>query len=661
MADSANKPLVESSIALVAIVLLNVMLCVPVWSSTEPNQTKSDRPQIPYGFTSLDSIAIGVYDSKAQPAAEAVQALNIMYQKGWETIGKYYPELATISDATPVSVNPSDPEDHRFYSNHATEDPGRSPMPLIAMICSLDAGDVTGRLKSLRDELLNATRVDDFSTWTPEQLGHAIQGLTQIQTTGKGVKYRAPSKTLSLRQAVQLYAMTVALLDKDTKWPQWEESAHKLGYALPPPPNMTDFKNRLQHQLPITVPPGATRGMLLYRAGWDLAQPVSKTEYEERADVVLIRRSGTTFHLEQFPIYFTVEQKSWNPAWITEKDDEKDSTLTARKFEERWTRFDGPYMWYKSDQLAGQDTYHAIVKFQKDSIVIEGEHFVSSRGSVVRTTRDPTYDPLNAKRFVAGVERPLDPLTVDAPDLDMWPAIWRLLNRDINETCYRHDDRQLFWYPTGQNSFTSSVYPLKNGGTAVVQPLRPVDSPSGGLVARFSGSGAEQPNDVEPLDTDQQGSVRIAVALLNLCLSNASGSEVTSMRTSLPRDQDNLTPIYLYSVKNGTSVRKSPGSLVVVLSEGYYNGYVSAFNRLLWVLQKPLQNDPEKVSAINRSIAEYLRSGLPAGTSGQNDPAMIGWAQILQNGEVDHLFDLAILPAEKKRPEPAVPATFSDR
>jgi len=115
-----------------------------------------------------------------------------------------------------------------------------------------------------------------------------------VQASGKGVKYRAAKNTLSLKQTVRLYAMTVALLTKDPKWPQWAASAKKLGYALPPPPDMTDFSSRLRHQLSVTIPPGATRGMLLYRPGWDIAQPLSKDEYEERADVVLITRSGTT-------------------------------------------------------------------------------------------------------------------------------------------------------------------------------------------------------------------------------------------------------------------------------------------------------------------------------------------------------------------------------
>ena len=600
MAVCASKSLLEGPILGFAALLLSLSLSGPAVWATSQKSNKPDRPQIPFGFTALSPVEVGVYDSKAQPAAEVQQAVNAMIVKGWEIIRKYYPELGVVSENGGASVDPSNPNDMRFRASFATEDPGHSPMPLVSMICSLDANEVSGRLKSLRDELLDDTRVEDYSAWTADRLAQAIQEMTQVQTTDKGVKYRAPKPALSFKEAVRLYAMTVALLPKDTKWTQWEESARQHGYTLPPPPDMTDFSNRLRHQLPIIIPPGATRGMLLYRPLWNLAQPLTKEEYEERADVVLIKRSGTTFHVEQFPIYLTADQKTWNPSWTIPEDDWKDSTLTARKFEEVWTRFDGPYMWFKSDQLNGEDTYRATVKFQKGEIVIEAERFVLRRGSVVRTARDPLYDPLNQKRFVAGMEAPADPLTVDLPELDMWPDMWRLLNKNINETCYRHDDRQLLWYKTGENSFSSSMFPLKDGGATVLEPARPVKTASSGLVARFAGSGAEQPTDVQLLNPDQQTSINIAVGLMNLCLANAGGAEVAALRVALPRNQDKLTPIYFYSVRNGTSVMKAPNLLVVVLSEGYYNSYISAFNRMLWVLEKPFENDASKDAAINQ-------------------------------------------------------------
>ena len=44
------------------------------------------------------------------------------------------------------------------------------------------------------------------------------------------------------------------------------------------------------------------------------------------------------------------------------------------------------------------------------------------------------------------------------------------------------------------------------------------------------------------------------------------------------------------------------------------------------------------------SMAEYLRGGLPNDASGQNEPALTAWSEILQNGEVDRLFDPSLLP-----------------
>ena len=645
MADYTSKPWVEGPICLVATLLLIILLSGPALWAASQKSNRPNRPQIPFGFTALSPVEVGIYNSKAEPAAEALQALNAMTLKAWEAIRKYYPELGEVSEKPSASINPGNPEDRRFQAAFATEDPGRSPMPLVAMICSLDASEVSGRLKSLREELLEATRVEDYSTWTADRLGQSVQQITQVQTTAKGVKYRAPKKALSFTETVRLYAMTVALLPKEAKWPQWEQNARKLGYSLPPPPNITDFSNRLQHQLPLTIPPGATRGMLLYRPGWDIAQPLTKDEYEERADVVLIKRSGATFHLQQFPIYLTADQKEWNPSWISPEDDYKDSTLMARKFEGLWTRFDGPYMSYQSDQLNGEDTYRATVKFQKGEIVIEAERFVLRRGSVVRTARDPRYDPLNAKRFVAGKEAPVDPLTVDLPDLEMWPDLWRQLNKNINETCYRHDARQLLWYKTGENSWTSSMYPLKDGGPPALDPVRPEKTASSGLIARFSGSGAEQPNDAQPLTQEQQTSINIAVGLMNRCLANAAGAEVAALRLAVPRDKDNRTPIYLYSVAKGTSVLRSPNSLVVVLSEGYYSSYVAAFNRILWVLEKAFDDDAVKDAAINRSLAEFLRTGLPKDPSCQSDPEVIAWSEILQDGKVEQLFDPSLLPS----------------
>jgi hypothetical protein len=645
MAVRADKPFARRQVKRSTILQFSLVVCASIsWASSQ-KPANSDRPQVPFGLTGLSPMQVGVYDSKAQPVAAVLGALTTMNLKGWQTIMRYYPELGVESDKPRKSVNPRDPEDRRFYAAYPNEDPGRSPMPLVAMICALDAKDVSGPLLDLRNELLDATQLPDYPAWTLEQLTKAIHNLTVERTTEKGVKYWAPKPTLTFKQAVQLYAMTVAFLTKDKKWTVWRETGKKLGYSFSSPPDMADFANRLRQQLPILIPPGATRGLLLYRPGWDIAQPRSKEEYEERADVVLIKRSGATFHVEQFPIYLTVDQKAWNPSWITAEDEVKDTTLLARKVEELWTRFDGPYLWYKSDQLNGEDIYKATVKFQKGEILIEAERFVPSRGSVFRTARDPLYDPLNMKRFEAGVERPDEPLTVDLPDLDMWQPFWRQLSRDINETCYRHDDRQLFWYKTGADSWTSSVFPRQDAGPTNLQPIRPANVPSSGIVARYSATDANQPADVQLLTDEQKTSVGIAVGLMNLCLAGSGGPELDALRVSLPRDSDNFTPIYFYSVRNGTAVRKSPGSLVVVLSGGYYNDYVSAFNRMLWVLEKPLENDPDKVSAVNRSIAAFLKDNHPRDANNPANPALVAWSELLQSGRVEQLFNSSILPS----------------
>jgi len=166
---------------------------------------------------------------------------------------------------------------------------------------------------------------------------------------------------------------------------------------------------------------------------------------------------------------------------------------------------------------------------------------------------------------------------------------------------------------------------------------------------------------VQLLNNDQRTSINIAVGLMNRCLANASGAEVSALEISMPRDKDNLTPSYFYSVRNGTSVGRSPSSLVVVLSEGYYNSYISAFNRILWVLEKAFYNDASKDAAINRAIVEFLQGGSPMDGSSQNDPAVIAWSEILQDGEMDQLFNPSILPNSPKgsAANPATPAVKS--
>ena len=614
--------------------------------SSNPNKPK--RPELPWGVTGLNLIQTGSYDSKAQAAAETVGALNEMVLRGWDVIRKYYPRLGVKPDEGAQSVNPRDAEDRRFYATFANEDPGRSPVPLISMICSLEASDVTGSLKPLRDELLAGIKTDDYGVWSVEQLRKSVHALTQDATTLKDVRYRAPRKGLTFNQTVRLYAMTVELIGRDDKWLKWQQEVKKIGYGIPELPDLPDFSKRLSHQLPVLIPPAATRGFVLYRAGWDIDQPVRKQEVEERLDVVLVKRSGATFQVEQFPVYLTNDQAAWNPTWIEPRDEVRDTTLTGRKYEMQWTRFDGPYLWPKPDQLTGGTTYRAKVQFKKGEIVIEGEHFVPRRGAVVKTTREPNYDPLNMKRFEGDGELPPEALTADLPELPDWPSMRRMASADIRTAVHAQGDRQLFWYETGEGAWSSSVYPRSDAGSAILRPNPPVTAPSGGIVPRFVGTGVERPDEVEVLDEEQRTSVRIAVELMNRCLANAGGVELSAVRVALPRDAENQTPFFFYAVRNGTSVRRSPTFVAVVLSAGYYNSYVSVFNRLVWVLTKPVAEDPTKVAALQTAIGEYLRNGFPKDGEDSNDPTLIAWAQILRDNQLDQLFKASILPGAVK-------------
>jgi hypothetical protein len=634
-------------------VLLSALAGVTLKSWGSSQKTKgSDRPQVPWGITSLSPLEIGVYNSKAEPAAEVLQALNAMNLNGWQVIRKYYRHLGEVSEKGGGSVNPRDAADTRFYAAFSNEDPGRSPIPLISMICSLDAGAVSGNLKSLRAELLDAIQVEDYSHWSEERLHVGIFQLTTEQTTTKGVKYRGAKRTLTFRESVQLFAMSVAFLEKDTKWKKWEDEAERIGYTIPTPPDMHDFANRLKHQMPMTIPPGATRGFLLYRAGWDIGQPVTKSEYEERADVMMVKRRGMTFEAEQFPVYFTNDQKTWNPEWIDPDDEVRDKTLLGRKVELQWTRFDGPYYWYKKEQLNGEATYRSTVRFEKDQIIITAERFMALRGGVVRSWRDPQYDPEKMRRVAGGLEVAPDLLVVEPPEWDIH-SMWRNAGRNIDNFCYQQGNRELFWYGAGGNSWSSSVF-LRPEGKPVLRPVQPVTAASGGITARFNGEGALRPSETDLLTQDQMTSGRVAVGLLNRCLEGAQGQAVIELRVSLPRENDNTTPIYFYRSPKTTAVQKSPSALIVTLPEGYYSSYQSVFNRLLWVLERPFDSDPAKVTAINQAMLRYLREDFPREGSKSGDPTLVAWSQILRDGEADGLFNVSILPTPPKPVSSAV-------
>jgi hypothetical protein len=440
---------------------LSFALIVPTANAIDDDPTSSDRPKLPRYFTVLDPTSSNVYDMKAEPVACVEQALKIMNERGWFLIAKYYPELGKFSDEREPRVNPQDPDDLRFIASFATEDPGRSPIPLISMIVSLSSAHVSGRLASLRRELLDATTLENYDAWSTTDLRNAIGKLTETQTDLQRVKYRAPKPNLSFKQSVELYAMTLALLPKETKWVESMQKAKAQGHTIPRLPDMEDLAHRLAHQLPVSIPEGATISLLLYRPG-DIDQPVTKGEFEERADVVNITRSKATFALEEFPVYFTVDQAGWNPAWIQPKDEGHDTTLMARKYEYDWTRFDGPYLWYRRDQLNGSLVYKATVRFGQANIAIEGERFVSRRGEVKRTRRDPLYDPTKMTFLTPGTEPPLDPLAVDLPDLELVQPMPLHHRKTLEYFFYRTEGRQFLTYQISPSSSLSSLYPPSN-------------------------------------------------------------------------------------------------------------------------------------------------------------------------------------------------------
>jgi hypothetical protein len=129
-----------------------------------------------------------------------------------------------------------------------------------------------------------------------------------------------------------------------------------------------------------------------------------------------MKRKGTTFEVEQFPVYLTADRKEWDPSWIELADEVNDSSLIARKYEHDWTRLDGPFLWFRPDQLNGEVMYRATVKFQPGEIMIEAERSIEHRGAVKRADRPSDYDPGKMTAFSPGVDAPAmptDPLSVE--------------------------------------------------------------------------------------------------------------------------------------------------------------------------------------------------------------------------------------------------------
>ena len=388
-----------------------MLIALPSGAAALPNDKHSDRPKLPYNMMGIGRDELDAYDSKAEPVAAATAALVAMNRTGWELIHKYFPRVSGVAADTETQAHPADSLDTRLQSNQFSEDAESSPIPLLSAVWSLPETELSGRLKGLHDEVAGAMPLENYSQWKLEQLRDTVNGLTDWTRTAQGTRYRKPKNNLSFKQALQLYAMTLALIRVETKWADKADS---------PPPDMKDFAARLGHQLPQRLSDGQPASFFLYRPGV-LTHPLNKEELEERADVVTLTRHGHTVELVQFPVYLTANQKEWNPAWIEPRDEQIDSTLPARKVEHDWTRLDGPYLWYRYDQLDGPVVYRATAQLLPDRIAIESERSIESRGAVKRSDRPADYNPALMTAFAADVDTtaaPYDALLVDPLSLD---------------------------------------------------------------------------------------------------------------------------------------------------------------------------------------------------------------------------------------------------
>lgn len=384
------------SCILVAALLLFASSVSPASSKDKKN---SDRPKLPYNMMGLGHDELDAYDSKGEPVASVTAALNAVNNTGWEVVHKYFPALGTSPEGADKKVHPEDAMDARILAYRLSEDATDSPMPLLCAIWSLPAAELSGRLKALHDELDSAMTLEDYSTWKLDALRAAVSDMTDPAKTAQGVKYRRPKTKLAFAQALRLYAMTLSLIRIETKW---------AGKTDSPAPDMTDFSNRFRWQLPRHIADGETTAFFLYRPGV-MSHPLSKDEFEERADVVVMKRKGSTFDIEQFPVYLTADEKQWNPAWIEPKDETADTTLLARKYEHDWTRLDGPYIWFRADQLNGSVVYRSTAAFHSDGVTIEAEREIQSRGSVKRVDRPGDYNPALMSAFQPDVDTPAGP------------------------------------------------------------------------------------------------------------------------------------------------------------------------------------------------------------------------------------------------------------
>jgi hypothetical protein len=352
---------------------------------------------------------IEAYDSKAEPVANVTSALVVMNLSGWQLLHKYLPRLNGGGEPENGKARRT-LFDGRFEADHASEDALNSPVPLLSVVASLPDDELSGHLKALHRAVVEAIGEVNYSAWTTPRLRAAVDSLTSTAKTAKGVRYSRAKGNLSLKRSIQLYAMTVELLDREPD---------SRGNTIPSAPDMADFARRLRHQIPRPVDDQKTVGFFLYRPGL-AAHPVSKDSFEERADVVLLSRNHATFHVQQFPVYLTAEQKHWSPNWIEPDDEINDRTLSARKAQQAWTRLDGPYLWYRDDQLNGAIVYTADITVLRDGISIQGDRNIEIRGAVRRAVRPADYDPLHMSPFVSGNEtaQAENTLLLNPPELE---------------------------------------------------------------------------------------------------------------------------------------------------------------------------------------------------------------------------------------------------
>jgi len=601
-------PQLRNRVVKVSIVGTLLLSFLPVASGAGQQPQDSDRPTLPRQMAGLHREELDAYESKGEPVARLSEALIALNLRAWDLIHKYLPTIGKPVEGLPKKAHPEDPDDSRFVAYSANDDPTASPMPLLCMIWSLPGTELSGGLKGLHDELAAAMTLPDYSTWTLDELRKAGKDLTEPARTGRGVKYLAPKKRLSFRQALQLYAMTIALVGRETKW---------TGKTGSPAPDMVDFSNRFRHELPRQVPNGGTATLLIYLPGV-MGHPRSKDEFQERADVVVMKRKGTTFEVEQFPVYLTVDQKAWDPAWIGPKDELADASLNARKFKYNWTRLDGPYLWYRPEQLNGAPVYRAKVQFRSSEIVIEAERYIERRGAIKIAERPSDYDPQKMTPFTPGVDppftastpSPLTQQTESAGSRTESPATPTPVSKPVAEA--------------------RAVAPPPARTPAPPAPAVPiVHVPATKIAAIFRRDTNLVLAGTTPTSDDQ---AKIATAVIDNWLApyllNATGPEADTLRMAVPNSNGTLS-LY-FSVSPAPKNPKDPpniitsrtqSSLSVALPQEHYEVPGNVLLDLVGVFTSNLPSqDKQSGEVVKKSFGKFLAASSANGNPNQPVP-----------------------------------------